>query len=439
MTAKFIQQPKSGRTRWLLVVAAIVIGLPLLVIAYQMKSDPGSNQRARTPQEPAAAIARGAVLARAGNCIGCHTMRGGRPYAGGRAIVTPFGEVYASNITPDNGSGIGQWSADDFWRALHNGKSRDGRLLYPAFPYTNYTQVTRDDADALYAFLRSVPPVQQANRAHRLAFPYNQQVVLAFWRTLYFRPGEYQRDHAQSDEWNRGAYLVQGLGHCAACHTPRDRLGGSIASRNLSGGIIPALNWHAPALNGSGTALGGWSVDQITDLLGTGVSTRGVAFGPMAEVVGSSLQYLPAQDLRAMAVYLKSLPGEQQLRPSRALPTPSESDQQVLQRGSKLYEQHCVDCHGAEGRGAPPAYPALAGHASVSSDTTLNAIRIVLNGGFPPSTAGNPRPYGMPPFGTVLDDDDVAALVSYIRQRWGEQSALVSANEVRRARGAAGD
>ncbi len=438
MKARFPARPHRRRTRWLLGLCAVAIAVPLLVLGYQLGVDPGSDRRSSRPAGGAAAVERGALLARAGNCIGCHTMRGGQPYAGGRAIVTPFGDIVASNLTPDAETGLGRWTADDFWRALHNGKSRDGRLLYPAFPYPNYTQVTREDADALYAYLRTVPPVKQQNREHRLAFPYNQPVVLAFWRTLYFRPGEYQRDARQSDEWNRGAYLVQGLGHCGACHTPRNALGGSVTRRDLSGGIIPALNWHAPALTGGSTALGDWRTEDIVDLLATGVSARGAAFGPMAEVVGSSLQHVPAHDLRAMAVYLKSLPAGAPER-SGATPAVSPDDKAVLARGAALYEQHCVECHGANGRGAAPAYPALTNATSVRAGPPLNAIRMVLNGGFPPSTAGNPRPYGMPPFGAALDDDEVAALVSYLRRRWSQQAELVSANEVRRARGAAGD
>lgn len=438
MTRQKAVKPKRGWIRALMVAGGGVVAALGLVIGYQFHIDPASDSATRPPVNTNAAIERGALLARAGNCMGCHTERGSQPYAGGRAIVTPFGEVFASNITPDPETGIGRWSANDFWRALHHGQSRDGRLLYPAFPYTEYTKVTREDADALFAYLLTVPPATQTNRAHRLAFPYNQQPVLALWRALYFRPGEYQRDATHSDEWNRGAYLVQGLGHCAACHTPRNALGGSITARPLAGGVIPALNWHAPALTGDSDALGAWSTTEIVALLGTGVSARGSTFGPMAEVVASSLQHLPTQDLQAMAVYLKSLPATGDAKIAQT-PSASPEDKAVLSHGAKLYEQHCVNCHGEKGLGAPPAYPALANHASMTSDSALNAIRMVLNGGFPPGTKGNPRPYGMPPFGTALADDEVAAVVSFIRSEWGRQPALVSVNAVRRARGMAGD
>ena len=237
-------------------------------------------------------IARGAYLARAGDCMACHTARGGPAYAGGRALETPFGAVFAPNITPDRETGIGAWSADDFWRALHNGKSRDGRLLYPAFPYTNYTKVTRADADALYAFLHSLPAVKQANTPHALRFPYNQQVALAGWRLLYFKPGVFQPTPTESPTWNRGAYLVEGLGHCSACHSQPQRRRRQ-SRGGLGGGLIPTIGWYAPSLTSDAEAgLGSWELPHIVQLLKTGVSPRATVFGPMAEVVERSLQHL---------------------------------------------------------------------------------------------------------------------------------------------------
>ena len=251
-------------------------------------------------------VARGAYLARAGDCMACHTTRGGVAYAGGRALATPFGNLISPNITPDQATGIGAWSADDFWRAMHNGKSKDGRLLYPAFPYTNYTRVKREDSDALHAYLQSLPPQRQTNLPHALRFPYNQQIALAAWRALYFKPAVYQDDRAQSVEWNRGAYLVQGLGHCSACHSSRTTLGGS--EEGLSGGLIPMLGWYAPSLTSNAEAgLGDWETSHIVELLHTGVSPRATVFGPMAEVVRQSLQYLEVADVQAMALYLKKI------------------------------------------------------------------------------------------------------------------------------------
>jgi mono/diheme cytochrome c family protein len=376
-------------------------------------------------------LERGAYLARAGDCMACHTARGGAPYAGGRNIDTPFGRLYTPNITPDRDTGIGAWNADDFWRALHNGKSRDGRLLYPAFPYTNYTKVSRPDADALFAWLRSLPAVRQPNRAHALRFPYDQQPTLAFWRLLYFKPGVYAPDARRDAAWNRGAYLVEGLGHCAACHSSRNGLGA--AEGPLTGGLIPMLGWYAPSLASSAEAgLGSWDGAEIVQLLKTGVAPRATVFGPMAEVVTQSLQHLSDADLAAMAHYLKSLPPEP--TPVREPPPLDERGQQVLEQGRALYEKHCADCHGANGKGAPPAYPPLAGNRALTMDESVNAIRIVLNGGFAPGTAGNPRPFGMPPYSHLLSDEEVAAVVTYLRASWGNRAPPVSSAQANRYR-----
>ena len=377
-------------------------------------------------------MARGAYLARAGDCMACHTTRGGVQYAGGRALATPFGNVMSPNITPDKDTGIGAWSADDFWRAMHNGKSKDGRLLYPAFPYTNYTKVRREDSDALYAYLHSVPPQRQANLPHALRFPYNQQIALAAWRALYFKPAVHQDEPARSVEWNRGAYLVQGLGHCSACHSSRTTLGGS--EEGLSGGLIPMLGWYAPSLTSNAEAgLGDWDTAHIVALLHTGVSPRATVFGPMAEVVRQSLQHLEVADVRAMAVYLKSLPDTQP--PAKPAPRDtSEAATRQLAQGAKLYDTHCASCHQADGKGVPPGYPPLAGNRALLTDSPVNAIRIVLNGGFAPGTAGNPRPYGMPPYGPVLNDGEVAAVVSHLRASWGNNAPAVTALEVNKYR-----
>jgi mono/diheme cytochrome c family protein len=374
-------------------------------------------------------IARGAYLARAGDCIACHTVRGGPAYAGGRALDTPFGRLYGPNLTPDRETGIGAWSADDFWNALHNGIGRDGRLLYPAFPYTNYTRVTRADSDALYAYFRSLAPVRQTNRPHELAFPYNQQAVLAGWRLLYFRPQVFAPEAARGAQWNRGAYLVEGLGHCSACHSERNRLGAS--GDTLSGGLIPTIGWYAPSLAaGSQAGMKDWDKAHIVALLGTGVSPRGTATGPMAEVVARSLQHLSQDDLGAMADYLQSLPPAD----APAAPQGEPASRQVLDQGRRIYETRCVDCHGEDGRGKAPAYPPLAGNRAVTLTPAVNAIRIVLNGGFPPGTKGNPRPYGMPPYSHELDDAEVAAVLSYARASWGNAAPGVSAAEVNRYR-----
>jgi mono/diheme cytochrome c family protein len=381
-------------------------------------------------------IAKGEYLARAGDCIACHTAPEGKLFAGGRAMPTPFGTLYTSNITPDQETGIGKWSADDFYKTMHEGRFPDGGLLYPAMPFGSYTKVTRADSDAIFAYLRSIPPVKQANRAHELSFPYNNRSLILGWRTLFFTEGEYRPDATKSDEWNRGAYLVEGLGHCAMCHTAINALGGSSESEAFEGGLIPMQNWYAPSLTSNKEAgLGDWSIEDISDLLKNGISKRGVVYGPMAEVTYNSLQYLKPDDIKAMAVYLKSLgQGNPPVTATSSLPT--EESSLLLSLGKTVYDAQCASCHGLDGKGHPPHYPPLAGNPSISMPSAVNPIRMVLNGGFPPGTAGNPMPYGMPPFAQALSDDEVAAVVTYIRTAWGNRGSAVSAKDANALRSA---
>lgn len=421
--------------RLILSLLSLLVLIPSAVIGFQVLHDPSSAHSTVPPVNNGEQVARGAYLATAGNCMACHTTRSGAEYAGGRAIATPFGSIYSSNLTPDQETGIGSWTSDDFWRAMHNGKSKDGKFLYPAFPYPNYTKVTRADSDAIYAYLKSVPAVRQENRDTELRFPYNQRILLAFWRALYFTPGAYEANPHQSTQWNRGAYLVQGLGHCSACHTSRNALGGTVSDGDLAGGMIPMLNWYASSLTSDReTGLGDWSQNDIVDLLKTGVSNRGAVYGPMTEVVGESLQHLSGQDINAMAVYLKSVP-KSEATPVNTSVQVSGDREEILRLGAKLYEQHCVECHKADGKGAPTEYPPLAGTRSLTVHSPTNPVRIVLNGGYPPSTEGNPRPVGMPPFASILNDAEVAAVVSYIRTSWGNQGTFVSPVDVGRLRG----
>jgi mono/diheme cytochrome c family protein len=413
----------------ILVAAAAIAVVAVLAAWPREQFIAASSPEAYAPTP--ANIARGAYLARAGDCMACHTARGGVAYAGGRALDTPFGKLYATNITPDRSTGIGDWTADQFWNAMHNGKSRDGRLLYPAFPYTNFTKVTRPDNDALFAYLKSLPPQAQANRDHELRFPYNQQLALAAWRLLYFKPAVFEADKTRDVTWNRGAYLVEGLGHCSACHSTRNTLGAP--QGGLTGGLIPSVGWYAPSLTSDKEAgLGKWEVEHIVQLLHTGVSPRATVVGPMAEVVARSLQHLSRADVTAMALYLKSLP-EAPPPPRQQVPTGPASEQ-LLAQGRKLYEQHCVDCHAANGQGMPPHYPPLAGNRALTMAEPVNAIRSVLHGGFPPGTAGNPQPYGMQPFSHALDDQQAAAVISYVRASWGNGALPVSTTQVNRNR-----
>ena len=383
-----------------------------------------------------ALVSKGEYLARAGDCVACHTDAGAALFAGGRPMATPFGTIYSSNITPDRETGIGAWTADQFYGAMHTGRFPDGGLIYPVMPFGSYTKVTRADSDAIFAYLRSVPPVHRPDRPNDLRFPYNNRQLILGWRTLFFNEGEYQPDPTKSGEWNRGAYLVQGLGHCAMCHSPINALGGSSESKAFEGGLIPMQNWYAPSLTSNKEAgLGEWSVGEIARLLRTGVSRRGAVYGPMSEVVFNSTQYLNDADLRAMAIYLKSL-GEGSPPGSEFSGIPAPESKLLMDFGRTVYAAHCASCHGADGRGMPPDYPPLAGNPSIQMQSAVNPIRMVLNGGFPPGTRGNPMPYGMPPFAQSLSDDETAAVVTYIRGAWGNNGSAVSsrqANELRTA------
>lgn len=421
--------------RAIVLTLAIVLVVACALVSSQYWYDPGSDEPGVAVKDLSAQIAKGEYLVRAGDCMACHTARGGMAYAGGREIPTPFGKLYSPNITPDVNSGIGSWTANDFWRALHNGKSKDGHFLYPAFPYPNYTKVTRADADAMFAYLKSLPAVRQSNRVHSLDFPFNYRFMLAGWRTLYFRPGTFQSDQHQSADWNRGAYLVEGLGHCAACHTNRNALGATESGLNLAGSLIPVLDWYAPSLTSDSEAgLGSWDQHNIVALLKTGVSPKGTVFGPMAVVVRHSLQYLSNEDIGSIAIYLKTLPQTVARNEDSVLTVDEGKVKATLALGAKLYKDNCVSCHKENGLGLPPAYPPLAGNRAITMSSSVNPIRIILNGGFPPGTEGNPRPYGMPPYGPVLSNDEIAAVTSYIRQSWGNHASLVSSQTVNQYR-----
>jgi mono/diheme cytochrome c family protein len=430
-------------------ICAIWITIELVAAPAIFQGSAGLNAIQKAAPE---AIQRGAYLAKVGNCAACHTARGGEAFAGGKAIHTPFGAVYTSNITPDAVTGIGRWSAQAFYRAMHEGRSADGHLLTPAFPYPNYTHVTREDSDALFAyFMQGVAPVAQANRSHELPFPFNTQVALAVWRLMFFEkensltteniaaPAIFQGATASKGIQNtaqieRGAYLVRGLGHCSACHAQRNALGATTHDPLLSGALMPMQDWYAPSLLDSQQAgVMHWPAQDVVALLKTGIAPKASMAGPMAEVVAKSTQYWSDADLQATAAYLQSLPE------TAAAPrlTPSQN-RQFYERGEQLFAKHCASCHGAQGEGVKlagaVALPALAGNRAVTMQTSANLVRILLAGGYAPSTAGNPRPFGMPPFVHVLNDEDIAAVTTYIRAAWGNQADAVTAADVVRHR-----
>ena len=385
--------------------------------------------------DTAALVTRGAYLARTGNCIACHTSRGGAPGAGGRAIPTPFGTLYTSNLTPDPDTGIGNWTAATFWRALHHGRGADGRLLYPAFPYTHTTALTREDVDALFAHFRSQAPVRLQTPDHDLRWPYGTQAALAVWRALYFKAGETPAlPPSAKDDPNlqRGAYLTYAVAHCSACHAPRDGWGGG-DWQSLAGGLMATEGWYAPSLMSAREAgMADWPLEDIVALLRTGVAPHGQVSGPMTEVVTQGTQYFDEPDLRAMASYLKALPQTEAPAPAARKTAPVRTT--AVAAGEKLYQQHCVDCHGSQGQGVPGAYPPLAGNRAVTMAPTENLLQTLLYGGYSPDTAGHPRPYGMPPFTLVMSDAEIAAVLSYLRVSWGNGAPEVSALDVNRMR-----
>jgi mono/diheme cytochrome c family protein len=351
---------------------------------------------------------RGEYLARAGDCVSCHTAVGGAPFAGGLRLDTPFGYMLAPNITPDPETGIGRWTRDDFYRALHHGVNKRGQDMYPTMPYDFYTRATREDIDALYAYLQTVKPVRNAVTVNHLYFPFDQRWSMAAWRELYFTEGVYKPNPSKSAAWNRGAYLVEGFGHCSDCHSPRNLLGGIEKSKDFNGAVIDG--WFALDLTSDiATGLGAWTADEIATYLKTG-SYKGktTTLGPMAEVVGNSLRYLTDADLQAMAEYLKSIPPESRLRTGRK---PADS---TRARGAALYMDNCGGCHQSTGRGIADVFPPLAGNGVVVASDPGNILKVV-DGGIPARGGYIP----MPSFKDKLTDQQVADIANYIRTSWG--------------------
>ncbi|MFG6415663.1 c-type cytochrome [Roseateles sp. DC23W] len=420
----------------LLLGAAALVLLAVLAAAALLGWQRNLTEAA-APRTGPVSIQRGAYLGAIGNCAGCHTARGGERLAGGRGIPTPFGTVFAPNLTPD-ASGLAGWSADDFWRALHLGQSRDGRLLVPVHPITNTTLVTRDDADALHAWLQAQPAVAAPRRAHELRWPYGSQLAIAGWRALYFKPGVYRPDAAQDATWNRGAYLTQGLAHCSACHATRGPLGGDGGAADFRGGLLAGLGWYAPSLLDPAEAgVQRWPDATLRRWLRDGHVDSHTAQGPMAEVILGSTAALNDGDLGAMSTYLRSLP-EQAVARAR----PADPDVSRRQLGAALYREHCASCHGDAGEGRRDAsgalaYPPLAGSRLVTQASAANLLRLIERGGFAPATPGHPRPYGMPPFAGVLGAEELAALASHLRESFGHRAGEVDTVEVLRLRAAA--
>ena len=372
---------------------------------------------------------RGRYLATVGDCVACHTAKGGQFMAGGRALETPFGVIYTPNITPDMQTGIGPWSADQFYRAMHDGIDANGNHLYPAFPYPWFTKATRDDVNAIYAYLRTLPAVQNRPPGNKLDWPLNYRVTIAGWNELFFKPGAFKPDASKSAEWNRGAYLVEGLAHCGACHSGKNMFGAVEDSQRFRGAELQ--HWYAPDLTANArSGLGDWSAEQIATFLKTGLSEHAPAYGPMAQVVHDSTSKLDDEDLKAIALYLKTLPG------SSGGQAPGRPAQDVSDAGSAIYADSCSACHGARGEGVPGLFPALKGSAVVQSAKVTTVLRLILNGGDAVSTTQAPTGQSMPSYGWKLSDTQIAAVASYIRSAWDNAAAPVGSDDVRNLRSA---
>jgi mono/diheme cytochrome c family protein len=373
-------------------------------------------------------IAHGRYLATAGDCISCHTANGGKPFAGGRPIETPFGILAGSNITPDATTGIGGWTEDQFVAALKRGTGPGGYHLYPAMPYPYFTRITRDDAIDIFAYLRTVEPVHNPVTSNQLPFPLNMRFGMTVWNELNFSPGTFAPVGGKSATWNRGAYLVEGLGHCGACHTEKNLLGGDKSSATLQGGLLQG--WYSPNLtNAPHGGLAEWSVDDLVTYLHSGHNRFAAATGPMSEVIINSTSHLTESDLRAIAVYLKDLPSSE-----KTAPKPVAADDPAMKRGQAVYRDNCAACHVATGAGIAQLFPTLKGGGTVQSSDPTNLIRILLEGSRSVSTASAPTGSGMPAFAWKLSDDDAAAVLTYIRNSWGNAAAAVSADDVKKLR-----
>ena len=383
-------------------------------------------------------VEHGRLLALQGNCAACHTPTGGPAFVGGVPLPTPFGTVFGGNLTP-SAHGLGGWSPDDFWRAMHLGESRDGRLLNPGFPLNNFTHISRADSDALWAYFQSLPAVEQASRPHELRWPYNTQAALKVWRMLFFAPAQTVAQ-APADGLQRGAYLVQGLGHCSACHAPRNALGGSFDPLSLQGGTMPVSQWHAPSLHDPAEAgVQDWPLPGVVALLRDGRWGTHITTGPMAEVVHGSLRHWPEADLLAAAQYLHTLP-KPKPKHERNATARATTTSNTAEIGAQIYRQHCAQCHGEQGQGyqlsnGQWAYPPLAGNRSVTQTSPTNALHAVLHGGFGLPSAAMPQPFGMPPYVLNLNDTELAAVLSHLRSSWGNQAAGVSELQVQQLRG----
>jgi mono/diheme cytochrome c family protein len=388
-------------------------------------------------------VTRGAYLAKVGDCVACHSAPKGKPFAGGLPMTTPMGKIYTTNITPDPDTGIGKWSEEDFEKALRQGVAKDGHNLYPAMPYTSYAKVQDDDVKALYAyFMKGVAPVNQANRPSDIPFPLNMRWPLKFWNMVFLDKGVYRDKDGKDVAWNRGAYLIQGLGHCSACHTPRgiafqEKAIDESGSAWLTGGVLDG--WFASNLTGEqNVGLGRWSDADLTTFLKTGANAHASAFGSMTDVINHSTQGMTDQDLTATSAYLKSLPAAGGTN-APAYAYDRKATAALLQHpandaGAKVYTAYCMHCHGVDGHAFAPLLAPLAGNPNVMEKDASSLINVTLNGTHDLVIQGIPAAYPMPKYAPVLNDQQIADVLTFIRAGWNNGAPAVGAADVAKLR-----
>lgn len=370
-------------------------------------------------------IARGKYLSQAGDCMACHTAEDGPQYAGGVPIETPFGTIYGTNITPDRQHGIGEWSSADFYRALHDGIAAD-HPLYPAMPYTTYRGISRQDSDALFAYLRTLPPLAVPNKEPEVPFPFNLRFLMRGWNLLFLTDDLPDVSAGETDQWLRGRYLTNALGHCTECHTPRGVVGQLNLSKSFEGGTLGAFN--SPDITPEGLAKRGWTPESLQQFLALGISSQGSAYGDMYEAFHYSTRHLTKEDHQAMVAYVM---GDEPMQPD-PLPEPAseENDASVaLSTGKSVYLAACAGCHGANGQGKPNVTVGLKGNSTVRNADAHNLIHVIL-AGLDAKTFPQGDRQSMPGFADALDDGQIAELANYLRTQWGGQKADIQPGDV---------
>lgn len=379
-------------------------------------------------------IQKGLYLTRAGDCAACHSVPGQPAFSGGYGLKTPFGTIYSANLTPDSATGLGSWDKDDFYRAMHEGISKDKGHLYPGFPYTHFTHVTRADSDAIFTYLKTLDPVRYRPPPPDLYWPLQWRALMRGWNLVNFEAKAFKPEPGKPPAFNRGKYLVEGLMHCGMCHSPKSILGAEEGGDSrFTGGM--AEGWYAPSLRGGAhEGIGHWTKEDLVSFLKAGRNGRSNAFGPMADVIQHSTRHMTDADLEAVATYVKGLPAEA----DRAGAGTDDLPADTKKLGGLVYATQCSACHAPDGKGVPGMLPPLAASSFVQADNPHSVIKLILEGGQTVTTQKFPTPHTMPAFSWKLTDKEVAAVATYVRNSFGNRAPAVSADQVSDLRSEAG-